>query len=175
MDTKILIVDDSATDRAIIRSMLDDFDVTTACDGVEAMELIDRTSDLDLIILDLNMPNMNGFEVLNRLRFDARYSKIRTIILTNYDEVDNEIAGLRLGAVDYIRKPVNLESLRVRMDIHVKLKNIQKQIERDNEALDTLVLQKTRELLATRSITIHALVGLLEVRNVESCNHTLRT
>jgi putative two-component system response regulator len=61
------------------------------------------------------------------------------------------------------------------MDIHVKLKNIQKQIERDNEALDTLVLQKTRELLATRSITIHALVGLLEVRNVESCNHTLRT
>jgi putative two-component system response regulator len=105
MDTKILIVDDSATDRAIIRSMLDDFDVTTACDGVEAMELIDRTSDLDLIILDLNMPNMNGFEVLNRLRFDARYSKIRTIILTNYDEVDNEIAGLRLGAVDYIRKP----------------------------------------------------------------------
>ncbi len=175
MNTKILVVDDSSTDRMIIGNMLGDFHVITACDGLDAMKQIDGNPDIDLIILDLNMPNMDGFQVLQRLRADAKYSRLRTIILTNYDEIDNEIEGLRLGAVDYIRKPVNIDSLRVRIDIHIKLKSMQKKVEQDNELLDSMVLQKTMELVATRDITIHALIGLLEVRNIESSNHTMRT
>jgi putative two-component system response regulator len=82
---------------------------------------------------------------------------------------------LELGAVDYIRKPVNIQSLQIRIAIHLKLKYIQKKVEHDNFILDAMVATKTRELVATRDITIHALVGLLEVRNVESFNHTMRT
>lgn len=175
MKTKILIVDDSRTDCMIISGMLGDFELLTAVNGLEAMQLIDKNPDIELIILDLNMPVMNGFQVLETLRSDAKYAKLRAIILTNYDEIDNEIRGLKLGAVDYIRKPINLESLRVRIDIHIKLKNIQNKIEHDNVLLDAMVLKKTVELIATRDITIHALVGLLEVRNVESSNHTRRT
>lgn len=175
MNTRILIVDDSATDRLIISRMLNDYDTLTASDGLEAMKLIDDNADIDLIILDLNMPNMNGFEVLEALQKGREYRKIRTIILTNYDEIDNEVRGLELGAVDYIRKPLNIQSLRIRIDIHIKLKRAQKMMEQDNKRLDGMVLKKTKEVLATRDITIHALVGLLEVRNIESSKHTIRT
>lgn len=175
METKILIVDDSLTDRFIINNMLSEFTVLQAEDGKEAMQIIDQNLDLDLIILDLNMPVMNGFQVLETLNSDSKYEKIRTIILTNFDEIDDEIRGLELGAVDYIRKPVSIKSLKIRIDIHLKLKGIQKKVEQDNVVLDAMVAAKTKELVITRDITIHALVGLLEVRNFESYNHTMRT
>lgn len=148
MNAKILIVDDSSTDRMIISHMLSGFQLLTACDGCEAMELIQKNLDIDLIILDLNMPIMDGFEVLLALKSDAQYSQLRTIILTNYDEIENEIKGLHLGAIDYIRKPVNIESLKIRIDIHLELKQAQKKTEQDNVLLDSLVLAKTAELTA---------------------------
>lgn len=172
---KILIVDDSKTDRLIIMNMLKEFNVFSAGNGKEALDFIEKDPDIDLIILDLNMPIMNGFELLEVLRSNKKYEKLRVIILTNFDEIDNEIKGLELGAVDYIRKPVNIQSLRIRIDIHLKLKGIQKKIEQDNVILDSLVAAKTVELALTRDVTIHALVGLLEVRNFESFNHTMRT
>ena len=118
---KILVVDDSASDRLIIETMLTEYCVLTACDGVEAMRIFEEHDDINLLILDLNMPNMNGFQVLEALREEERFDKLRIIILTNYDELDNEIKGLKLGAVDYIRKPIHMESLRARIDVHVAL------------------------------------------------------
>jgi len=130
MSAKILVVDDSASDRFIIERMLREYDILTACDGIEAMQQIDEHGDIDIVILDLNMPKMDGFEVLKALKSDDRYKRLRTIILTNYDELDNEIEGLRLGAVDYIRKPVNMDSLKARIEIHVELLRIQQLLER---------------------------------------------
>lgn len=175
MRTKILIVDDSTIDTMIISDMLKDCEILKARDGLIAMQLIEDTPDIDLIILDLNMPKMNGFQVLTALNTDPKYRKIKTIILTNSDEIDNEIKGLEMGALDYIRKPVSIASLRVRINIHLKLHEAQRIIEQDNEKLDALIIERTRELEVTRDITIHALVGLLEVRNLESSNHTVRT
>ena len=68
MPGKLLIVDDSATDRLIIKNMLSEYDVLTARDGQEAIGLIQAEPDIDLIILDLNMPVMDGFEVLEKLK-----------------------------------------------------------------------------------------------------------
>ena len=129
MLTKILLVDDSASDRLIIKNMLNDYNVLVACDGIEAMRQIYEHDDIDLVILDLNMPNMDGFQVLEALKSDERHNKLRTIILSNYDELDNEIKGLELGAVDYIRKPIHIDSLRIRVNIHVELIRIQKILE----------------------------------------------
>ncbi len=125
--------------RLIVKNMLSNYEVLTAGDGLEALTEMDRNQDIDLMILDLDMPNMNGFELLELMQKNPDYSSIRTIILTNFDEIEHEVKGLSLGAVDFIRKPLNIE------------------------------------LVATRDITIHALVGLLEVRNIESSNHTIRT
>lgn len=175
MDIKILVVDDSKTDRLMIGNILNDYHLLLANDGIEAMDILEKEPNIDLIILDLNMPRMNGFEVLEAIGQNESYKKIITIILTNYDEMENEIRGLGLGAVDYIRKPLNLESLRKRIEIHIKLKHNSKSLEKNNAILEKTVQKRTKELILTRDITIHALIGLLEVRDIESCNHTKRT
>ncbi|MGI6659264.1 MAG: EAL domain-containing protein [Dethiobacteraceae bacterium] len=126
---KILVVEDSATDRLIIKSMLSEYQILTACDGQEALRMLQEHDGINLMILDLNMPRMNGFQVLESLKGDKRYGKLRTIVLTNYDEVDNEIKGLKLGAVDYIRKPIHMESLKARIDVHAALLRAEHELE----------------------------------------------
>lgn len=125
MKGKILIVDDSSTDRLIIKNMLSEYNILTAGDGVEAMDQIDAHKDIDLVILDLNMPKMDGFQVLSILKSNDLYNNLRIIILTSNDEIDNEIKGLKMGAVDFIRKPIHLDSLKTRIDLHIEMIRIQ--------------------------------------------------
>lgn len=130
MQIKILAVDDSASDRLIIKNALSDYCVLTACDGAEAMRMLEEYDGINLLLLDLNMPNMNGFQVLEAIKGNERFRELRTIILTNYNELENEIKGLRLGAADYIRKPIQMDSLKVRIDTHVALLRAQQAFER---------------------------------------------
>ena len=134
---KILVVDDSASDRLIIKNTLSEYCVLTAGDGVEAMRVLEEHNGINLLLLDLNLPNMNGFQVLEFLKEDERFRELRTIILTNHDELDNEIKGLKLGAVDYIRKPIHRDSLKARIDVHVTLLRAQHALEQhlDEQAL----------------------------------------
>lgn len=175
MNATILIVDDSKTDMMLIKNMLFDYNLLMAYDGMEAMDVIDNISNIDLMILDLNMPRMDGFEVLQTMQKRPISKRIPTVVLTNFDEVENEIKGLNLGAVDYIRKPLNMQSVRKRVEIHMNLRRALKAVEEHNLELEERVYSRTRELVITRDITIHALIGLLEVRNLESSNHTART
>ena len=111
MEVKILIAEDSAADRLIIKSMLENhYIVMTACDGLETMHMLNEHDDINILILDLNMPKMDGFQVLEAIKCSESFMKLRTIILTSYDEPENEIRGLKLGAVDFIRKPVHMYS-----------------------------------------------------------------
>ena len=121
MTIKILVADDSASDKLAIKNSLSEYCVLTACDGMEALHVLEEHDGINLLILDLNMPNMNGFQVLETLKENGRLEKLRTIILTDYDAMDNEIKGLKLGAVDYIRKPIYIDSLKARIDVHVAL------------------------------------------------------
>jgi len=133
MAAKILIVDDSATDRMIIQSMLSEYETILANDGLEALAAIEREPDIDLVILDLNMPNMDGFQVIQAVKEEKEKSNLRIIILTNYDELENEIKGLLMGAVDYIRKPIQMETLKLRIEIHLKQREILNAIESNLE------------------------------------------
>ena len=99
MQIRILVADDSASDRLIIKHMLKEFNILTARDGMETIQMLNEHDGINILILDLNMPNMNGFEVLEVMRNHERYRKVRTIILTNQEELDNEIRGLKLGAI----------------------------------------------------------------------------
>ena len=144
MNTRILVVDDSATDRLLIEKILTDYDIISASSGKEALKILSKTN-VDMIILDLNMPDMNGFEVLEQLKMTDRYQKIRVLILTNLEEVENEIKGLQLGAVDFIRKPVNMYSLQARIETHLELLKIQNLFERKLKeeilTIETLISQ----------------------------------
>ena len=172
---KILIADDSKTDVAIISSILSEYELMYAYDGVEAMEQLENHPNTDILILDINMPRMSGFEVLEQIKNHPEYKNIAVLILTNFDEIDNEMRGLDLGAVDYIRKPLNIRSLRKRVELQIKLKNARDALEQQNSILEKRVQERTRESVLIRDVTIHALVSLLEVRNIESSNHTKRT
>lgn len=146
MSAKILVVDNSAACQLTIKNMLSDYNILTASNDFEAMHQINTNIDIDLIILDLNMLKMNGdFEFLNTLKSDKRYKNIHTIILSNYVDYENDIKTLELKSVDYIQKPVNIEYLKSRINIHLQSLRVQKLYEEmilsSDMTLDTILNQ----------------------------------
>lgn len=129
MSIKILVVDDSASDRLMIRKMLAGYPILEATNGQEAMKILEEEDHVDLLLLDLNMPGMDGFAVMEALSGGIRHERMRTIILTNHDEIDKEIQGLSSGAIDYIRKPIHMKSLEARIKIHADMLLLQRQME----------------------------------------------
>jgi putative two-component system response regulator len=174
-DISILVVDDSKTDVAVIIGILEGYRLYVAHNGIEAMKIIKENPDIGIVLLDLNMPLMDGFQVLKEIDSEAKLKYLNVIILTNYEEVENEIKGLELGAVDYIRKPLKSpviektdRSPRQAPARKTKTGALQR---RSGEA----VALRTVELVVTRDMTIRALLSLLEARDIESSNHTKRT
>lgn len=169
----ILAIDDSLTDLTMIQQFLPNHQVLVAGDGEQGLQMLDRHPETDLVLLDLSMPKMNGFEFLDQCKLLRL--EIPVIILTNSEEVDKEIQGLGKGAVDYIRKPLNFRSLQKRIDVQLRLEYATRQIKAHNRQLEELVEKRTMEIRKINGITINALVRLLEVRNIESSNHSRRT
>ncbi len=172
MDT-ILIVEDSQTDTLIIEGALAGYTTITAGDGLEALDKLSVYPDFDMIILDLHMPNMNGFEFLQAM--ESKNHTLPIIVLTNFDEVENEVRALELGAVDYIRKPLNFLALLKRVEVHLRLAKATKVIQAHNQVLQAAVLRNQERMDQTQEATVQALVQLLEVRNIETGAHIRRT
>ena len=105
----MLIVDDSRTNRAILKGIFKDLYMTLeAADGLEAVELV-KKYEINVIILDLNMPHMDGFEFMDYMRRSSAYSNIPIVVNTQYGQEENEIKALAMGAQDFISKPYNIE------------------------------------------------------------------
>jgi len=121
MTFKILVVDDSAQECSVISEALKEWVVLTAGDGAEAMRLLELNPDIRLILLDFNIKSVDSFQLLASLSADSRFKDIHTIILTNPDDLEKEAKGLELGALDCIRKPFVKESLKARIDTHIKV------------------------------------------------------
>jgi len=169
----ILAIDDAATDLTLIQYMLSNHTVLLARNGEEGLHTLDTHPEVDLILLDLHMPVMDGFTFLDHIQ--VRNLEIPIIILTNTEEVEMEIRGLEKGAVDFIRKPLNFKALQIRIDVQLRLRQSTELIKEHNRRLEELVEKRTAEIRRTNVITINALVRLLEVRNIESSNHARRT
>lgn len=109
---KILAVDDTLLIRTMVKDILEKkgYEVITACDGEEALEKV-YNEEPDLIVLDLQMPKVDGFEVCQELKFDPEYQDIPIIMLTARVEDINKMEGLGIGADDYITKPVDAKKL----------------------------------------------------------------
>jgi len=112
MEKVILVVDDSATVRKFVAASLNikGFRVVTAADGVEALERM-PAEKFDLIITDLNMPDMDGFEFIRTLRETPEYRDIPIIVLSSYTDLKNKDLALEMGALAYLEKPLSTEAI----------------------------------------------------------------
>ncbi|MEO5334903.1 MAG: response regulator, partial [Magnetococcus sp. YQC-5] len=131
---KILVVDDSTDNIAMLRNTLHpDYKIYFALHGQEALDLVASTNRPDLILLDILMPGMDGFEVCRRLKAAKESQDIPVIFITAKNEAEIEAKGLELGAVDFISKPFNPPVVRARIKTHLKLIQTFEQLkEREN-------------------------------------------
>ena len=149
-ETTILLVDDNPENLGVLAKLLAKSDrlLTIAQDGAAALETM-KDKRPDLILLDIMMPGMNGFETCKRLKQDATLADIPIIFLTALQEKEDVIAGLKLGAVDYVTKPFNEKELLTRVNTHLELQAVKEEL---------------RESIATRdklfSIISHDLGGM---------------
>lgn len=165
----ILLVDDAPENLRILSECLRDrYTIMFAKNGADALRLALRQPPPDLILLDVIMPGMDGYEVCKRLRGDARTRDIPVMFITAQNEETDEAKGLSLGAQDYITKPFRSSLVRNRVANQLKFK-----LYRDH--LNDLVLERTRQLALTQEATIHAMASLAEWRDTETGAHIKRT
>jgi putative two-component system response regulator len=173
---KILIVDDEPLNLKVLAGLLaNDYRVVVAKNGVQAIERALADPPPDLILLDIMMPEMDGYEVCERLHQDPNHKGIPIIFVTAMGEVKDEMRGFELGAVDYITKPISPPILAARVKTHLELKNARQELENQNHILEQKVKERTLQLQRTQDATILSLASLAETRDPETGAHIRRT
>src|SRR3954468_21577532 len=153
-DATLLIVDDKPQNLRLISDFLAEqgFELMLTRSGAQALEKIQRAIP-DLVLLDVTMPEMDGFEVCRRLKIDARTASVPVIFMTALDDTAHKVQGFRLGAVDYITKPIQREELLARIQHHVQLYTLEKELRAKSNDL----AQKNAELEAYAHTIAHSL------------------
>lgn len=170
----ILVVDDTETNIDIVVDTLEeDYELSVATNGEEALEIV-SSDPPDLILLDIMMPLMDGYEVCSRLKANKKSKKIPVIFLTAKSEIEDEMKGLELGAVDYITKPISPPVLQARVKTHLALYD-------QNRALEQQVLERTveirslnKEIEDTQKEVVFTMGAIGETRSKETGNHVKR-
>jgi len=142
---QILIVDDNPQNiHILIKILEEDYTVNVASSGQKALDLLYDGFVPDLILLDILMPDIDGFEVCKQLKDDPRYTNIPIIFVTVLEDEHDVIKGLELGAVDYITKPIEPTIVKARVQTHLKLKSFQDSLLEDIQKKDALIIQQSK-------------------------------
>ena len=132
----ILVVDDTPDNIDVLKETLKkDYTVRPALDGATALRIASVDPKPDLILLDIMMPEMDGYEVMRRLQADSNTRQIPVIFVTAASDIESELKGFELGAVDYITKPFSPPIVRARVSIHLELHDARKKLEKQNKEL----------------------------------------
>lgn len=183
MDLKphILVIDDNVENIQVAMSILkeDDYNFSFALEGGEALRLIQKDPEkFDLILLDIMMPVLNGFEVCRRLKEQPATWQIPVIFLTAKTDVDAISEGFSLGAVDYISKPFHAVELLARVRTHVQLHHARQLLQRHNLNLETKIRYEQKRLLTeledNQKEMIYMLTELMEATSDETGKHIRR-
>ena len=172
----LLIVDDTPDNITLLSGLLKNrYRIKVATEGERALKIAALDPPPDLILLDIMMPGMDGYEVCRRLKADPQTTGIPVIFLTAKVQVEDEEKGLKLGAVDYITKPISPPIVLARVETHLTLKNARQFLQDRNAYLEEEVRRRTREVVAIQDVTIVAMASLAETRDNETGGHIRRT
>ncbi len=172
----ILAVDDSPENLNLLVGLLrTHYQVKVANSAERAFKILHSGILPDLILLDVMMPGIDGYEACRRLKADPALAEIPVIFLTALSESSDETHGLEIGAVDYITKPLSPAILLARVATHLGVKRMQDQLRDQNHLLEAEVRRRTAQAVAAQDATIHALASLAETRDLETGNHIRRT
>jgi putative two-component system response regulator len=172
----ILIVDDTPDNIALMSGLLkDSYRVKAATNGPKAIAIAQSQPHPELILLDIMMPGMDGYEVCRQLKADPETSGIPIIFLTAKSTPEDEQRGLSLGAVDYITKPISPAIVLARIKTQLALKGAADFLRDQNAFLQKEVEKRTQETKAIQDVTILVMASLAETRDIETGNHIRRT
>ncbi len=172
----ILIVDDTPANVSLLNNILKDrYKTKIATNGEKALKLAASDPAPDLVLLDVMMPEMDGYEVCERLKSDDVTQDIPVVFLTAKVAVEDETKGLSLGAVDYITKPISPPIVLERVKNHLALKEARDLLKNQNRILEEKVQERTRQLDELHDVAMEAMGALAESRDPETGNHIRRT
>jgi putative two-component system response regulator len=171
---KVVVVDDSLTNLSAARNALTNtYEVFTIPSGEKLFRLLENVIP-DIIILDIGMPNMDGYEICTKLKENQKTADVPVIFLTAYNSDENESQGLTLGAVDYITKPFSPEIFRKRIELHLLLSAQKKQLSFYNSNLQQLVDAKTKTIIELQKTIFDVLAEVIACREDYTGRHVHR-
>jgi putative two-component system response regulator len=172
----VLVVDDMPENLALLGDLLQpDYRVRVANSGHRALEVAAGLPHPDLILLDVMMPDIDGYEVLKCLHADAALRDIPVIFVTSMERDVDEAQGFALGAVDYIHKPIRPAVVRARVRTQLELKLARDRLHHQNTWLEAEVARRMHDNLVIQDVSMRVLASLAETRDNETGNHIRRT
>jgi len=172
----LLLVDDTPENLTVLGEILmPHYRVRVASSGARALAAATSDPRPDLVLLDVMMPEMDGYEVISRLRADPRTRELPVIFVTALDSTEDEAHGLELGAVDYITKPVRPAIVLARVRGQLELKEARDRMRDQNAWLEGEIARRMRQNQVVQDVSMRALASIAEARDDETGNHILRT
>lgn len=175
MKKKIVLVDDSKSNLVVGKNVLSElYEVYSVASGERLFKLLENVLP-DLILLDIEMPGMSGFEVLERLKKMDVIKEVPVIFLTGMSDSTSELDGLSRGAVDYITKPFSPPLLLKRIELHLLIQEQKKELKNFNENLQDMVEQKTQTVTELQNAIIQGVAEIVEFRDDVTGDHIEHT
>lgn len=172
---KVVLVDDDYGNLINGKNVLkQQYEVLTVPTGEKLLELLKQITP-DIILLDVEMPNMSGYAVLKELKKNSGTADIPVIFLTSRRDVDSEIEGFSLGAIDYIFKPFSPPLLLKRLENHLASESQKKQLQEYSNNLAKMVAKQTQTILELQTAIFSVLSNIVEYRDDETGSHVSRT
>lgn len=174
MKQTIMVVDDSGLNLRVAMNMLKDhFDVICANSGMAAFALLEKQIP-DLMLLDLHMPKMDGFEVIQKLKEDKIYKEIPVIMLTADDNRDTEVKGFQLGVMDFVTKPFIAEILLQRVGRILELSRLQKNLQQEVEIQTQVAEERRRQVEQLSEEVMQTLANTIDAKDPYTNGHSVR-
>lgn len=162
----VLVVDDSPENIDLLGNILSrDYEIKVALNGEKALKIAGTDNPPDIILLDIMMPRMNGYEVCRRLKSNVETQDIPVIFVSSMSDVEDETKGLEVGAIDYITKPIRFPIVQARVKNHIELKEAREYLKNQNKILEQRVEERTREVLELQRVEFELRAAQEKVEN----------